>query len=68
MNINITISSDSSESRSIHLLTEVVECLQSEKIKLNEKIITLNSRKKISKSSWLNNWRNASCWKLKKKS
>ena len=46
MNINITISSDSSESRSIHLLTEVVECLQSEKIKLNEKLITLNSRKK----------------------
>ena len=45
MNINITISSDSSESRSIHLLTEVVECLQLEKIELNEKFLTLNSKK-----------------------
>ena len=45
MNINITISSDSSESRSIHLLTEVVECLQLEKIELNEKFLTVNSKK-----------------------
>ena len=45
MNINITISSDSSESRSIHLLTEVVECLQLEKIELNEKYLSLNSKK-----------------------
>ena len=45
MNINISISSDSSESRSIHLLTEVVECLQLEKIELNEKFLTLNSKK-----------------------
>ena len=45
MNINITISSDSSESRSIHLLTEVVECLELEKIELNEKFLTLNSKK-----------------------
>lgn len=45
MNINITISSDSSESRSIHLLTEVVECLQLEKIELNEKFLTLNNKK-----------------------
>ena len=45
MNINISISSDSSESRSIHLLTEVVECLQLEKIELNEKFLTVNSKK-----------------------
>ena len=45
MNINISISSDSSESRSIHLLTEVLECLQLEKIELNEKFLTLNSKK-----------------------
>ena len=45
MNINITISSDSSESRSIHLLTEVVECLQLEKIELNEKFLTVNRKK-----------------------
>ena len=45
MNINITISSDSSDSRSIHLLTEVIECLQLEKIELNEKFLTLNSKK-----------------------
>ena len=45
MNINITISSDSSESRSIHLLTEVVECLELEKIELNEKFLTVNSKK-----------------------
>ena len=44
MNINISISSDSSESRSIHLLTEVLECLQLEKIELNEKFLTLNSK------------------------
>ena len=45
MNINITISSDSSESRSIHLLTEVVECLQLEIKELNEKLLTLNREK-----------------------
>lgn len=45
MNINITISSDSSESRSIHLLTEVVECLQSEKTELNKKYLTLKREK-----------------------